>query len=55
MLDEQNFYHQKQGSPSELTRKLTYILGDYTKQYPISSMTLGSIGYNKGLSNTAVE
>lgn len=55
MLDEQNFYHQKQGSPAELTRKLTYILGDYTKQYPISSMTLGSIGYNKGLTNTAVE
>lgn len=55
MLDEQNFYHQKQGSPAELTRKLTYILGDYTKQYPISSMTLGSIGYNKSLSSTAVE
>jgi hypothetical protein len=55
MLDEQNFYSQKQGSPSELTRKLTYILGDYTKQFPLSSMTTGSVGYNSGLKGTQVE
>lgn len=45
MLDETNFYHQRQGSPSELTKKLTYILGDYNKSYPISSMTMGGVGY----------
>lgn len=43
MLDEQNFYHQDQGKPSELTRKLTYILGDYNQNYPISTMTESSI------------
>lgn len=46
MLDETNFYHQRQGMPSELTKKITWILGDYTKNYPISSMTLGGVGYN---------
>lgn len=45
MLDEQNFYHQRQGAPSELTKKLTYILGDYNKSYPISTMTMGGVGY----------
>lgn len=53
MLDEQNFYHQKQGSPSELTKKLTYILGDYNKSFPISSMTVGGIGY--GNPNATIE
>jgi hypothetical protein len=49
MLDETNFYHQRQGAPSELTKKLTYILGNYTKNYPISTMTLGGSGFgNKG-------
>lgn len=42
-LDEENFYHQAQGKVSELTRKLTYILGDYNKNYPISMMTMGNI------------
>jgi len=55
MLDEQNFYHQRQGAPSELTRKLTYIMGDYSKNYPISMMTLGATGYSKGLKDTAIE
>lgn len=55
MLDEQNFYHQRQGSPSELTRKLTYIMGDYNKNYPLSMMTLGATGFNKKLTGTAVE
>lgn len=56
MLDEDNFYHQRQGAPSELTRKLTYILGDYNKNYPISLMTLGGIGYEgNALKRAAVE
>ena len=56
MLDETNFYHQRQGSPSELTRKLTYIMGDYTKKYPISLMTLGGIGYEgNAMQRAAVE
>jgi hypothetical protein len=55
MLDEQNFYNQRQGKPSELTRKLTYILGDYTKQYPLATMTTGAIGYNKDLKSSQVE
>lgn len=46
MLDEQNFYHQRQGSPSELTKKLTYILGDYNRSFPLSTMTMGGVGYN---------
>lgn len=46
-LDENNFYHQRQGAPSELTRKLTYLLGDMKKDYPLSMMTLGGIGYSK--------
>jgi hypothetical protein len=43
MRDEVNFYHQSQGKVSELTKKLTYILGDYNKNYPISMMTMGNI------------
>jgi hypothetical protein len=53
MLDETNFYHQRQGSPSELTKKLTYILGDYNKSFPISTMTMGGVGY--GNSRSAIE
>lgn len=48
MLDELNFYHQRQGSPSELTRKITYILGDYNRNYPISLMTMGGMGFAPG-------
>jgi hypothetical protein len=56
LLDEENFYHQKQGSPSELTKKLTFILGDYNKSYPISLMTMGGIGYGgNALKRAAVE
>lgn len=43
MLDELNFYHQNHGKVSELTNKLTYILGDYTNKYPISMMTMGNL------------
>lgn len=55
MLDETNFYHQRQGHPSELTKKLTYIMGDYTKKYPISLMTLGGVGFNSEDPRGAVE
>jgi len=55
MLDEQNFYHQRQGAPDQLTKKLTYIMGDHTKNYPISTMTLGAIGYSKGMGKSAIE
>lgn len=56
MLDEDNFYNQRQGHPSELTRKLTYILGDYNKNYPISLMTMGGIGYEgNAMKRAAVE
>lgn len=50
MQDEQNLYHQRNGSPSELTRKLTYIIGDYTKKYPLTMATLGAVGYGAGKS-----
>jgi hypothetical protein len=53
MLDETNFYHQRQGAPSELTKRLTYILGDYNKSFPISTMTMGGVGY--GNSRSAIE
>jgi hypothetical protein len=43
MLDEKNFYHQNQGEPSQLTKKLTYILGDYNNNYPIMMMTSSEI------------
>ncbi len=56
MLDETNFYHQRQGHPSELTKKLTYIMGSYSKNYPISLMTLGGVGFNpEQMKNTAIE
>lgn len=53
MLDEENFYNQRQGAPSELTRKLTYILGSYNNDYPLSMMTEGGVGF--GIGNTTVE
>lgn len=55
-LDEDNFYAQRQGHPSELTRRLTYILGNYKRNYPISLMTMGGIGYEgDALKRAAVE
>lgn len=43
MLDEQNWYHQRHGKPDTLSMKLTWLLGDYTKNFPISMMTYGNI------------
>lgn len=54
MLDEQNFYHQRQGSPSVLTSTITYILGDYNKAFPISMMTQGA-GQGYGAVGTVKE
>lgn len=53
LLDEENFYHQRQGNPSQLTKTLTYIMGKMNMKYPISLMTMGGSGYGAG--NTAVE
>ena len=55
LQDEQNFYHQKHGAPDVLNRRITYVLGDYSKQWPLTMATVGSIGYNKGLGKTAQE
>lgn len=55
LLDEENFYHQRQGQISTLTNKLTYIMGSYTNNYPLSMMTLGSAGSSKLRSNAAIE
>lgn len=46
MLDETNFYHQRQGAPSMLTNRLTYILGKTTGKYPLATMTMGGVGFN---------
>lgn len=51
MLDETNFYSQRHGSPSELTRRLTHILGRYQNNYPLTLGTLGSKGYDKASRN----
>lgn len=53
LQDETNFYHQRQGMPEELTKKLTYILGSQKRNYPISVMTLGGVGY--GVENRSIE
>ena len=53
MLDETNFYNQRQGAPSILTSKLTYILGDYNRSFPLSGMTVGGVGY--GMNGTTRE
>lgn len=55
MQDENNFYHQRHGTPSQLSRRITYILGDSSKNYPLTMATLGSVGYGKGMGKTAVE
>lgn len=54
MLDETNFYNQRQGSPSVLTSTIAYIMGDYNKTCPLSMMTQGAAaGY--GSVNTTKE
>jgi hypothetical protein len=53
MLDEQNFYSQRQGMASELTKRITYILGSYNKNYPLMLQTVGGVGF--GMGNAAIE
>lgn len=43
MLDENNFYAARHGEPAELTMKLTWLLGDSTKSFPLAMATLGDI------------
>lgn len=54
LLDEQNFYNQKQGSPAELTKKLTYMLGKMTNSFPITSMTMGGTGFGDKMKKASV-
>lgn len=53
MLDETNFYHQRQGAPSELTKRITHILGQSKKNYPLTLQTLGGVGF--GNTQAAIE
>lgn len=53
MLDETNFYHQRQGEPSVLTKTLTHMLGMKSKNYALQTMTLGGVGF--GIEGSAVE
>lgn len=43
LQDEENFYHQRQGQPDDLTKKLVYILGSKKNRYPISMQTMSTI------------
>jgi hypothetical protein len=44
LMDEQNFYHQGQGSVDQISKTITYLLGSYNENYPISMMTMGNLG-----------
>ncbi len=48
MLDENNFYAQRHGEPAELTMKLTWLLGDSTKSFPLAMATMGDIVSSDG-------
>lgn len=48
MIDENNFYAQRHGHPAELTTKLTWLLGDSTKSFPLAMATMGDIIGEKG-------
>ena len=43
LLDEQNFYHQRYGKPDELSMKLTWLLGDNSRSFPLAMSTMGDI------------
>ena len=43
LLDEQNFYHQRYGKPDELSQKLTWLLGDSTRSFPLTMSTMGDV------------
>lgn len=52
MLDENNFYAQRHGEPAELTMKLTWLLGDSTKSFPLAMATMGDIVSSSGFKAT---
>lgn len=43
MLDEENFYNNREGKPDELSAKITWLLGSSDKMYPIATMAEGNI------------
>lgn len=43
MIDELNFYAQRHGKPAELSQKITWLLGDNTKSFPLAMSTMGDI------------
>lgn len=43
LLDEQNFYHHRYGKPAELSQKLTWLLGDSTRSFPLAMSTMGDV------------
>lgn len=43
MIDETNFYAQRHGQPAELSQRLTWLLGDSTKSFPLAMATMGDI------------
>jgi hypothetical protein len=43
LLDENSFYNSKLAKPDELSRTLTWIMGDNKKRFPISMMTYGNV------------
>lgn len=43
MLDENNWYNARHGKPSDLSMKLTYLLGDNTRNFPLAMSTYGNI------------
>src|SRR5690606_21121920 len=40
---ETNFYAQRHGQPAELSQRLTWLLGDSTKSFPLAMATMGDI------------
>lgn len=57
LLDEQNFYHQRYGKPDELSQKLTWLLGDSTRSFPLAMSTMGDVVSPNGFkaNNTKVK
>lgn len=52
LLDEQNFYHQRYGKPDELSMKLTWLLGDSTRSFPLAMATMGDVVTPDGFSKS---
>lgn len=52
LLDEQNFYHHRYGKPDQLSMKLTWLLGDNKKNFPIAMSTMGDVVTPGGFSKS---